>query len=139
MMPSRQPPTAHPWGDADTPYLEIGGEEPTRLLAETFYDVIEEQSPRLRAMLPVDTNNTRRKLFMYLSGWLGGPPLYEERWGHPRLRMRHLPFSIGAAEAAEWLRCMGVALDRCGVTGQLRVFLEERLTPLAEHMRNQDV
>lgn len=137
MMPSPQPETTHPWGDAATPYEEIGGEEGTRALAEAFYDVIEEESPVLRAMLPARTANTRRKLFMYLSGWLGGPPLYEQKWGHPRLRMRHFPFAIGDDEAAEWMRCMVVAMGRCAVDGQLRTFLEDRFAPLADHMRNR--
>ena len=137
MMPSKRQATTHPWGDAATPYEEIGGSDGVRALAETFYDVIEEDSPLLRSMLPASTRNTRRKLFMYLSGWLGGPPLYEEKWGHPRLRMRHLPFSIGDAEAVEWMRCVGLATDRCGIDGELRPFLEERLSPLALHMRNR--
>ncbi len=137
MMPSKPTGTAHPWGTADTPYLEMGGEEAVRALSETFYDVIEEDSPTLRAMLPANTTNTRRKLFMYLSGWLGGPPLYEEKWGHPRLRMRHMPFSIGDDEAAEWMRCMRIAMDRVEIGEPLRTFLEERFRPLAEHMRNR--
>ncbi len=107
-------------------------------LSNAFYDVIEEESPVLRAMLPASTRNTRKKLAMYLSGWLGGPPLYEEKWGHPRLRMRHMPFSIGTAEADEWMRCMGIAMNRVGVEEPLRTFLEERLGPLALHMRNRD-
>lgn len=136
-MPSRPPDEAHPWGEADTPYEEMGGEERVRALAEAFYDVIEEESPTLRAMLPANTANTRRKLFMYLTGWLGGPPLYEEKWGHPRLRMRHMPFPIGDPEAAEWMRCMRRAMDRTDVGEPLRSFLEERLEPLAQHMRNR--
>lgn len=138
MMPSPRANTAHPWGDADTPYDEIGGEETVRALSEAFYDVIEEESPTLRAMLPASTKNTRKKLAMYLSGWLGGPPLYEEKWGHPRLRMRHLPFAIGSAEAEEWMRCMRIAMERTGVAEPLRSFLEERLGSLALHMRNRD-
>lgn len=137
-MPSKPSSTAHPWGNGETPYEEIGGEDGVRRLAETFYDVIEEHSPMLRAMLPASTRNTRQKFFMYLSGWLGGPSLYEERWGHPRLRMRHLPFTIGDEEAAEWIRCMGLAMDRVGIKGSLRTFLEDRLGPLVLHMRNQE-
>ena len=75
---------------------------------------------------------------MYLTGWLGGPPLYEMKWGHPRLRMRHMPFRIGEYEAAEWVRCMKLALDDIGVQGQLNVFLAERLSQLADHMRNTE-
>lgn len=127
----------HPWGDCETPYEEIGGGDGVRTLVNAFYDIIEEDSPSLRAMLPANTVKTRQKLFEYLSGWLGGPPLYESKRGHPRLRMRHMPFSIGDGEAEEWMRCMRSALDRAGVSGPLRVFLEERFEPLAQHMRNR--
>lgn len=137
MMPSRPSESAHPWGEAETPYEELGGADEVRRLSDAFYDVIEEESPTLRAMLPASTRNTRKKLAMYLSGWLGGPPLYEEKWGHPRLRMRHLPFSIGTEEADEWMRCMRTAMDRVGVAEPLRTFLDERLGPLALHMRNR--
>lgn len=136
-MPSQPPETAHTWGDASTPYEEIGGTDAVQRLSDTFYDVIEEDSSALRAMLPASTKNTRTKFAMYLSGWLGGPPLYEEKWGHPRLRMRHMPFPIGTDEAEEWMRCMRTALDREGVEGPLRSFLEEKLRPLALHMRNR--
>lgn len=136
-MPSRPSDTAHPWGDAATPYEEIGGADAVRRLSDAFYDVIEQDSPTLRAMLPASTKNTRRKLSMYLSGWLGGPPLYEEKWGHPRLRMRHMPFPIGTEEAEEWMRCMRVAMESAGVEEPLRTFLEERFGPLAMHMRNR--
>lgn len=136
MQPSEPTEHAHPWGDAETPYLELGGATPTRRLADEFYDVIEEESPRLREMLPRNTSKTREKFFMYLTGWLGGPPLYEEKWGHPRLRMRHMPFVIGEDEAQEWMRCMRVALVRAEVGEPLRTFLDERLEPLAQHMRN---
>lgn len=136
-MPSRPTESAHPWGDAATPFEEIGGAEPVEALSNVFYDVIEEESPLLRDMLPTSTANTRRKLSMYLSGWLGGPPLYEERWGHPRLRMRHMPFSIGEAEAVEWMRCMRIAMGRSEVPEPLRTFLDERFGQLALHMRNR--
>lgn len=137
MLPSRPTGAAHPWGDAETPYEEIGGAEEVRRLADAFYDVIEEESPMLRAMLPSSTMNTRKKFSMYLSGWLGGPPLYEEKWGHPRLRIRHMPFPIGTEEVEEWMRCMRKAMDRVDVDGPLRTFLEERFGPLALHMRNR--
>jgi hemoglobin len=136
-MPSQPSGTTHPWGESDTPYIEIGGEAAVRELAEAFYDVIEEESPTLRALLPASTRNTRKKFFMYLSGWLGGPPLYEEKWGHPRLRMRHMPFPIGTDEATEWMRCMSIAMERVGVGEPLRSFLDERFEPLAQHMKNQ--
>ena len=137
MMPSRPTESTHPWGDSNTPFEEIGGAEQVEALSNAFYDVIEEESPILRDMLPASTANTRKKLAMYLSGWLGGPPLYEDRWGHPRLRMRHMPFSIGEAEAAEWMRCMRIAMARTEVPESLRDFLDARFGQLAVHMRNR--
>jgi hemoglobin len=137
MLPGPPPLTKHPWGDRETPYLQLGGDEAVRELVETFYDVIEEDSPVLRAMLPANTSGTRQKLYEYMSGWLGGPPLYTDKRGHPRLRMRHAPFGIGVSEAQEWMRCMRVSIDRVGVTDPLRAFLDEKLDPLAQHMINQ--
>jgi hemoglobin len=128
---------ANPWGDEETPYLAIGGEANVRTLVETFYDIIEAESPELRAMLPVKTTGSREKLYEYLSGWLGGPPLYTTKRGHPQLRRRHLPFPIGAAQAEEWMRCMRKAMDQTAMSGPLRDFLEEKLEPLAHHMVNR--
>jgi hemoglobin len=136
MIPGPPTETRHPWGDEDTPYLQIGGEQGVRALVESFYDIIEEESPSLRDMLPANTAGSRRKLFEYLTGWLGGPPIYVEKRGHPRLRMRHAPFSIGQPEADEWMRCMRAAFDRSGLRGELRLFLDDRLAPLADHMIN---
>lgn len=137
MKPGPPPATRHPWGDAEIPYVELGGDQAVMDLVHSFYDIIEEQSPTLRAMLPANTAGSRQKLYEYLSGWLGGPPLYTAKRGHPRLRARHTPFAIGHAEAEEWMRCMRVALDRQEVVGPIRDFLEEKLAPLAEHMVNQ--
>lgn len=137
MQPMSSSQGRHPWGDAETPFEELGGETAVRSLVEAFYDIIEEESPPLRAMLPANTSGSRQKLYEYLSGWLGGPPLYTDKRGHPRLRMRHFPFTIGEAEAAEWMRCMEAAMDRTGVEGAIAAFLKARLDPLASHMINQ--
>lgn len=136
-IPTRPHEAANPWGDAATPYEELGGDARVRELVEAFYDVIEEESPVLRAMLPKNTSGSRQKLYEYLSGWLGGPPLYTQNRGHPRLRMRHLPFPIGADEAREWMRCFRKAMDRTGVAGPIRDFLDSKLAPLAAHMINR--
>jgi hemoglobin len=127
----------HPWGNSETPYDEIGGDGSIRALVENFYDIIEDESPVLREMLPADTSGSRQKLYEYLSGWLGGPPLYAEKQGHPKLRMRHLPFAIGDAEAEEWMRCMSMAMTTSGVEAPLSGFLGQKLADLALHMRNQ--
>jgi hemoglobin len=132
------PPTdGKPWGEAATPYEEIGGEDAVRRLVEAFYDRIDAESPGLRAMLPRDDSGSRQKLFEFLSGWLGGPQLYVARRGHPRMRLRHMPFSIGTAQAHEWLRCMGEAMDDCQLDGALRHYLDVRFQQMALHMVNQ--
>jgi hemoglobin len=133
----RPAPEGHPWGPEATPYEAIGGDEAVRALSEAFYDRIEAESPSLRAMLPRNTATSRRKLYEFLSGWMGGPQLYIEKRGHPRLRVRHFPFTIGGAEAEEWVRCMEAAMDDVGVGGELRRFLSSRFAISAEHLRNQ--
>ena len=137
MLPGPPADTAHPWGDEDTPYLEIGGDDGVRRLVESFYDIIEDESPDLRAMLPQNTSTSRQKLYEYFSEWLGGPTRYSDKRGHPRLRMRHMPFPIGDAEAAEWMRCMDRAMEETEVSRTLRAFLDQRLGELALHMRNR--
>ncbi len=127
-----------PWGDQQSPYVEIGGDEKVRQFAETFYDRIEAESPTLRKMLPTNTRKTREKFFMFLTGWLGGPPLYEMKWGHPQLRMRHFPFKIGEYEAQEWMRCMRMTMDDIGMAEPLRSYLDTRFQDLASHMRNTE-
>jgi hemoglobin len=74
---------------------------------------------------------------MYLSGWLGGPQLYVEKFGHPRLRSRHLPFAIGAAERDQWMLCMRQAMSEVTTDEPLRAALDKALTDLADFMRNQ--
>ena len=136
MLPHSASDTAHPWGDKSTPYDELGGADVLSDLVNHFYDRMDAESPGLRAMHPADDNNSRRNLYEFLSGWMGGPPLYMERKGHPKLRMRHFPFSIGAAEAEEWMRCMRGAFDDVGVAALLRSYLEVRLDQTAHHVRN---
>lgn len=136
MFPESPPEGSHPWGDAATPYEELGGEPVLRRLVDRFYDLMRSDSPSLRAMHPADDANSRRNLYDFLSGWLGGPQLYMERKGHPRLRMRHAPFTIGTAEAEEWMRCMRGALDDVGVSGALRQYIEVKLEQTAQHVRN---
>ncbi len=130
-------PDRNPWGPEPTPYAAVGGESEVRRLVEAFYDRIDAESPTLRAMLPKDDTNSRRKLFEYLSGWLGGPNLYVERRGHPRLRMRHLPFPIGESEAEEWMRCMRLAMADTGLRADVQAYLDSTLARLALHMVNQ--
>lgn len=126
-----------PWGTAPTVYQEIGGDDTVRRLADAFYDAVEADSPTIRAMLPANTRVSRQKLYEFLSGWMGGPQLYWERRGHPALRMRHAPFPIDEAAAAEWGTCMRTALERCEIAEPARSWLGEELTRVAVMLRNR--
>jgi hemoglobin len=130
-------PTA--FGPDNTPFDALGGEAPVRALVDAFYDHMEQDADfaQTRALYPHETTESREKLHEFLCGWLGGPPLYVQRHGHPRLRGRHLPFAIGAAERDQWLACMGRAMDDCRITGDVRRFLEQRFSHVADFMRNQ--
>jgi hemoglobin len=134
-----QPPaTKFPWGDGATPYEQLGGDGAVRALVDVFYDEVEATSPVLRKMLPADMSGSRQKLYEFLSGWTGGPPLYWERRGHPALRLRHSPFTIGEFEAAEWARCMRRAIVVSGIRDPLAEFLGSELGRAAVQLRNSE-
>jgi hemoglobin len=122
-----------------TPYERLGGEAPLRELVDRFYDLmdLEPEYAGIRKLHPTDLANSRQKLFMFLSGWLGGPGLYVERYGHPMLRARHLPFAIGTAERDAWMACMMRAMEDVGVEERLRAALAEALFGTADWMRNR--
>ena len=117
----------------------LGGEEGIRSLVDHFYDVMDEAgvARTIRAMHPPDLTTSREKLFLFLVGWTGGPPLYVQRYGHPMLRARHLPFPIGQEEADAWMFCMDQALDGHEMADELREYLRDRFRAVASHMRNR--
>ena len=117
----------------------VGGEPGVRRLVDRFYDLMDTlpEARGIRALHPERLDGSRDKLHWFLVGWLGGPPLYVSRFGHPRLRARHLPFPIGAAERDAWMRCMSDALDACVDDARLRGFLHAAFAQLADHMRNR--
>lgn len=125
---------------AESPYDRIGGSEGVRRLVEAFYSRVA-VDPVLRPIYPEDLRPGREKLRLFFVQWLGGPPEYSSRFGHPRLRRRHFPFVIDEAAAERWLELMAAAMDEQGVDAELREFLMGRLRPLAYHMVNagQDV
>jgi hemoglobin len=122
-----------------SPFEALGGEAGVRALVNRFYDLIETapEAAALRHVHGPSLDSAREKLTLYLTGWTGGPPVYVERFGHPMLRARHLPFSIGAQERDEWLWCMEHALAEHDMPDEARQFLMTKLRPLADHMRNR--
>jgi hemoglobin len=122
-----------------TPFEWIGGEARVRALVDRFYDLmdIEPAYRQLRASHGHTLDDARQKLFWFLCGWLGGPPYYEDRFGHPRLRMRHMPFKIGLLERDQWLACMDQAMGETAVPADLRSRLNQSFFKTADWMRNQ--
>ena len=125
--------------NSPTPYQLLGGDARVRELVDRFYDLMdfEPQYARLRAVHGSALESAREKLYMFLSGWLGGPSLYIDRYGHPMLRARHLPFAIGEVERDQWMACMTQAMEDCGVEPGLRSFLLQSLSGTADWMRNR--
>lgn len=123
----------------DTPFEWIGGEDKVRALVDRFYDLMDLE-PGYKALRDAHGNtlqDARDKLFWFLCGWLGGPDHYQQRFGHPRLRMRHMPFSIGILERDQWLACMDQAMGDVGVDEKLRSRLGQSFFQTADWMRNR--
>ncbi|MFN4267086.1 MAG: group II truncated hemoglobin [Aquabacterium sp.] len=125
----------------ETAYEWIGGDAKVRALVDRFYDLmdLEPQYQALRAAHGPSLDDARDKLYWFLSGWMGGPNLYIERFGHPRLRARHLPFSIGILERDQWVRCMAQAMNETEVDPELANRLNQSFLQTADWMRNRDV
>ncbi|MCM8595025.1 group II truncated hemoglobin [Accumulibacter sp.] len=122
-----------------TAYQLIGGQATLGALCDRFYELMDTvpQFAALRALHPVDLQSSRDKLFMFLSGWLGGPDLYVQNVGPPMLRRRHLPFAIGVRERDEWVACMFLAMEEVGIEPALRQRLLESFFDTADFMRNR--
>ena len=130
---------AEPTLPAATPFERLGGERGVRALVDRFYDLmdLEPAAAGLRALHPATLDDSRDKLFWFLCGWLGGPNHYIERFGHPRLRARHLPYAIGIAERDQWLGCMVQAMAEQAVDPTLAQRLAESFFGTSDWMRNQ--
>ena len=126
-------------GPAATPYAALGGEPGVRALVDRFYDLmdLEPAYAGIRALHPRALDGSRDKLYWFLCGWLGGPDHYVQRHGHPRLRARHLPYSIGIAERDQWLACMTQAMHEQQVDDTLAQRLAESFFGTADWMRNR--
>jgi len=125
--------------DTPTAFDALGGEASVRALVDRFYDLMDLEAgyAGIRALHPPELDSSRDKLFWFLCGWLGGPSHYIERFGHPRLRARHLPFSIGISERDQWLACMAQAMRELAIDPALSARLAEAFHGTADWMRNR--
>jgi hemoglobin len=123
-----------------SPYQKLGGEAGVRKLVDRFYDLMDTlpEAATIRAMHPADLSGSRDKLFKFLSGWLGGPQLYMDEFGHPRLRARHMPFAVDEAARDAWMLCMKKAIEDMEIEDPLlKQHLLHSLFKTADFMRNQ--
>lgn len=122
-----------------TQYEKLGGEQGVLKLVKYFYDEMDDSddAKELRDTHGEDLTESREKLFLFLSGWLGGPSLYIAKHGHPRLRARHLPFKVGIIERDQWLHCMSIALRKLHVDEVTHHQLMQAFFKTADFMRNQ--
>ncbi len=123
-----------------THYERIGGEGKVRALVGRFYELMDTlpEAYGIRKLHQPDLQSANEKLFKFLTGWMGGPQLYVEQYGHPMLRRRHLPFPIGDAERDQWMLCMNQALNKVVEDVALRQELSAAFTKVADHMRNHE-
>jgi hemoglobin len=122
-----------------THYERIGGEKKIRELVDRFYDLMDTlpEVKEIRDWHGKDLTRARQLLFDFLSGWLGGPQLYVEKYGHPRLRQRHMLVAIRIKERDQWLHCMYQAMKDVGVEEDLQKTLRDSFFKVADHMRNE--
>jgi len=123
----------------ETAFDRVGGEARVRALVDRFYDLmdLEPAYAQLRSLHPSTLEGSRDKLFWFLCGWLGGPQHYTDRFGHPMLRARHLPFAIGIRERDQWMHCMQQAMAEVGLEPELAQRLSESFFQTADWMRNR--
>jgi hemoglobin len=121
-----------------TPYERLGGEAGVRRLVHRFYELMDElpEAYEVRKLHPESLANSEQNLFEYLSGWFGGPSIYTDKKGHPRMRMRHAPYAVTSSAKDEWMMCMTQSLTENVPDVALRESLHVAFAGLAEHMVN---
>ncbi|WP_146810943.1 MULTISPECIES: globin [Aneurinibacillus] len=120
---------------SQTPYEAIGGEQTIRKLVAAFYSRVA-NDPLLSPIFPEDLTLTEQKQFMFLTQFLGGEPLYNNMYGHPMMRARHMAFQVTPLRAERWLKLMKESMDEIGMEGPAREYMYERLIQVAHHMVN---
>ncbi len=123
-----------------TLYQAIGGDETVRALSRRFYELMDTlpEAVHVRAVHPPTLEGSEEKFYEYITGYLGGPPLYTDKRGHPRLRSRHFVAEIGPLERDEWLLCFRRALDETIENPKLREIIWPPIERLAYHMQNKE-
>lgn len=128
--------------DIDKTPFDLIGPEKVAQIATNFYEAMARDEPVLARLHNCDDDGrvdreTQERFALFLVGWLGGPQLFVERYGHPRLRMRHGHVPVDKAMRDAWLRCMATALDAAELARPLREFLDERFYTMANHLINR--
>ena len=126
--------------EQQTPYELLGGAEGLRALVDQFYTNVAScsEAEDIRRMHKADMSEVAQKLFEYLSGWLGGPGLYMERYGTVCITKPHAPFAIGVAARDQWIFCFRKALDDVGASEEVKVMLHEPIHRIADFLRNRE-
>ena len=128
-------------GPPVVPFDRVGGEAEVRVLVDRFYDLMDLDPAyrEIRVLHPESLDGSRDKFHWFLCGWLGGPQHYTDRFGHPMLRARHMPYSIGILERDQWLACMSVAMREVELDPAFAQQLEASFFKTADWMRNRGV
>ncbi len=126
--------------ETTTLYDAIGGDPTVRSLVRRFYELMDTlpEASHCRAIHPENLQGSEAKLYDYLTGYLGGPPVYVQKHGHPRLRARHLGAGIGPRERDEWILCFRRAMDETIADPRLREIIWPPVERLAFHMQNKE-
>ena len=127
-------------GDSpQTPY-QILGEDGIRQLSNTFYDIMDTlpEAAGIRAMHAQDLSPMKEKLAEYLTGWMGGPPRYADKYGTVCMTTPHEPYHIGPDERDQWLLCMDRALEQTGASEELIDMLKVPMFRIADAVRNKE-
>ncbi|MBL0253397.1 MAG: group II truncated hemoglobin [Polaromonas sp.] len=121
-----------------TPYERLGGEAGVRKLVHRFYELMDElpEAYQVRKLHPDSLAGSEQNLFEYLSGWFGGPTMYTDKKGHPRMRQRHAPYAVTLEAKDEWMLCMKQSLAETVADEPFRTQLQANFQALADHMVN---
>lgn len=127
----------HTYGTGDASFQAAGGEQGIHRLVTRFYEYMDSlpEAQHIRAMHPADIDSSHDKLFRFLCSWLGGPMLFQERYGSINIPLAHARFPITETERDAWLLCMQKAVDEQDYEPAFKVYLMEQLSIPAERIR----